>query len=46
MSLCKKEVTVVDVKVVHFFAVCEVNGVRIVDCPQYIREWINREQEF
>jgi hypothetical protein len=40
-----KEVTVVDVEVVRFFGVCEANGVRIVQCPQYIREWMNRERE-
>ena len=40
-----KEVTVVDVEVVRFLGVCEANGVKIVHCPQYIREWMNRERE-
>jgi hypothetical protein len=40
-----KEVTVVDVEVVRFFGACEANGVKIVHCPQYIREWMNRERE-
>ena len=39
------EVTVVDVEVVQFFVGCEAKGVRIVHCPRYIREWINREGE-
>ena len=39
------EVTVVDVEVVRFLGVCEANGVRIVHCPRYIREWLNRERE-
>jgi hypothetical protein len=39
------EVTVVDVEVVRFFGACEANGAKIVHCPRYIREWINRERE-
>jgi hypothetical protein len=40
-----KEVTVVDVEVVRYFGACETNGVQIVHCPRYIREWMNRERE-
>jgi len=40
-----KEVTVVDVEVVRLLGACEAKGVEIVHCPQYIREWINRERE-
>ncbi len=39
------EVTVVDVEVVWFFGACEANGVKIVHCPRYIREWMNRERK-
>ena len=39
------EVTVVDVEVVRFFGACEANGVRVVHCPRYIREWMNRERK-
>jgi hypothetical protein len=39
------EVTVVDVEVVRFFGACEANGVKVVHCPRYIREWISRERE-
>ena len=39
------EVTVVDVEVVRFFGACEANGAKIVHCPRYIREWINRERQ-
>jgi hypothetical protein len=35
----------VDVEVVRFFGGCEANGVKIVHCPRYIREWISRERE-
>ena len=40
-----KEVTLVDVDVVRFLGVCEVEGVEIVHCSQYIREWMVRERE-
>jgi anti-anti-sigma regulatory factor len=40
-----KEVTVVDVEVVRFLGACEANGMKIVHCPQYIREWMNRERK-
>jgi hypothetical protein len=40
-----KEVTIVDVDVVRFLGACEANGAKIVHCPQYIREWMNRERE-
>ena len=38
------EVTVVDVEVVRFFGACEANGIEIVHCPRYLREWMNRER--
>ena len=39
------EVTVVDVEVVRFFGACEANGVKVLHCPRYIREWMNRERK-
>ena len=39
-----QEVTLVDLDVVQFLAHCEAAGVKIVHCPPYIREWINRER--
>ena len=38
------EVTLVDVDVVRFLNRCETEGVRIVNCSQYIREWMSRER--
>jgi hypothetical protein len=38
------EVTLVDVDVVRFLNSCEAEGVRLVDCSPYIREWMRREQ--
>ena len=38
------EVTLVDVDVVRFLNRCEAEGVRVLDCSPYIREWMSREQ--
>ena len=38
------EVTLVDVDVVRFLNRCKTQGVRLVNCSPYIREWMNREQ--
>jgi hypothetical protein len=40
-----KEVTVVDVEVVRFLGAYQANGVKIVHCPRYIREWMARERK-
>jgi hypothetical protein len=45
VALDLDEVTLVDVEVVHFLAACEVNGMTILNCPPYIREWMAREQD-
>ncbi len=39
-----QEVTLVDLDVVQFLGRCETGGVKIVQCPPYIREWIIRER--
>jgi anti-anti-sigma regulatory factor len=39
-----KEVNLVDRETVRFLARCEARGVRIDNCPAYIREWILREK--
>ena len=38
------EVTLVDVDVIRFFADQERQGVELVKCSPYVREWIQREQ--
>jgi len=38
------EATLVDGEVVRFLAEREMEGVELVDCPRYIREWIARER--
>jgi hypothetical protein len=41
-----REVTLVDVDVIQFLGSCEIAGMKIVHCSQYIREWIDRERKF
>jgi hypothetical protein len=38
------EVTLVDIAVVRFLISCENEGVKLVQCPPYVREWIVRER--
>lgn len=38
------EVTLVDLGVVRFLISCEDDGVELVQCPAYVREWILRER--
>jgi len=45
MILDLKDVTLVDVDVVRFLAACQRNGMKIIHCPQYIRDWISRENQ-
>ena len=43
--VCLREVTLVDADVVRFLTACEENGISIVNCSAYIREWMDRERE-
>lgn len=45
MILDLKEVTLVDVDFVRFLAACQTNGIKIVHCSKYIREWMSRERQ-
>lgn len=38
-----KEVKLVDRESVSFFVRCEASGVRLDNCPAYVREWIGHE---
>jgi hypothetical protein len=38
------EVTLVDLAVVRFLIACEADGVDLVHCSRYIREWMDRER--
>jgi hypothetical protein len=33
-----------DVAVVGFLRTCEADGIEMLNCARYIREWIDREQ--
>ena len=39
-----RDLTLVDRDAVRFLADCETDGVQIINCPAYIREWIARER--
>jgi len=39
-----EEVTLVDLDVVRFLGVTEAEGVEVVNCSPYIRDWIVRER--
>jgi hypothetical protein len=43
-TLDLSEVTLVDLEVVRFLISCEDEGVELVQCPAYVREWILRER--
>jgi hypothetical protein len=45
LALELQEVTLVDLGVVQFLALCEVEGMELLHCPAYIREWIRRERQ-
>jgi len=38
------EVTLVDVGAVHFLSLCESDGIDLLHCAPYIREWMGRER--
>ena len=38
------EVTLVDVGVVRFLIACEAQGIELLHCAPYIREWMRRER--
>jgi hypothetical protein len=45
LTLDLKDVRLVDAEAVKLLAIHESNGVRIDNCPLYVREWIRRERE-
>jgi hypothetical protein len=40
-----KEVTLVDADAVRFLGSCDSEGIQLLNCSAYIREWIVRERE-
>jgi anti-anti-sigma regulatory factor len=45
LTLDLKDVRLVDGEAVKLLAIHESKGIRIDNCPLYIREWIRRERE-
>ena len=43
-SLDLEEVTLLDRDSVRFLIRCETEGIQLVNCPLYVREWITREE--
>jgi predicted metal-binding protein len=43
LTLDLKEVKLVSREAVSFLAGCEAKGIKLINCPPYIREWIDRE---
>ena len=43
MVLDLRDVKIVDREAIGFLTGCEAKGVRLANCPAYIREWIERE---
>lgn len=40
-----RDMTLVDRDAVRFLGDCETDGVKLTNCPAYIREWIVRERK-
>jgi anti-anti-sigma regulatory factor len=40
-----EEVNLVDVEAVRFLGSCEVEGVTLLNCSPYIRDWIGKERD-
>jgi anti-anti-sigma regulatory factor len=39
------QVTLVDAKAVRFLIACEAEGIDLVNCAPYVREWMSRERK-
>jgi anti-anti-sigma regulatory factor len=40
-----EELNLVDVEAVRFLGTCEAQGVKLLNCRPYIRDWIGKERE-
>jgi anti-anti-sigma regulatory factor len=45
ITLDLEEVTLVDVEVVRFLGTREAQGVTLLNCSPYIRDWIGKERD-
>jgi anti-anti-sigma regulatory factor len=44
VTLDLEELTLVDADAVRLLRSCESDGVRLLHCSPYVREWINRDE--
>ena len=44
IALDLRDVTLVDREGVTFLARCEVEGIKLENCPAYVREWLEKER--
>jgi predicted metal-binding protein len=40
-----RDVTLADRDAVRFLRGCEANGMKLENCPAYVREWMDRERD-
>jgi anti-anti-sigma regulatory factor len=40
-----EELDLVDVEAVRFLGVCETQGITLLNCSPYIRDWIGKERD-
>ena len=40
-----EELDLVDVEAVRFLGICETKGITLLNCKQYIRDWIGKERD-
>jgi anti-anti-sigma regulatory factor len=38
-----RELSLIDVEAVRYLGACEARGVKLTNCPAYIRDWIAKE---
>ena len=39
-----EELDLIDVEAVRFLGICEIQGVTLLNCSPYIRDWIGKER--
>ena len=45
IGLDLEELNLVDVEAVRFLGMCETQGVTLLNCSPYIRDWIGKERD-
>ena len=45
IALDLEQLDLVDVQVVRFLGACEAQGITLINCSPYIRDWIGKERD-